>query len=650
MPGAAFPTRLDAHRRLRGPYTAAGSLARAVVPDALDRFPDLVADHPIELMTIAPELSGRIPADVETLTSLAVPTERTRFYSRLRTLRIAHGFCEFLRDYLRADGRENLVLTVVNLEAADPTDRELFDVLARRLDPGLLTITEAAAQPIACAPDASRADLARRYVWSDCTIGDGEPIEAYTALPAGDRARLHDERATELEAAGELSLRLGAIPYHREHGSDPSGRGAEALQWALDYCIDHGFYDATIDFGERGRALVDWEEQGQYWWTFTTKMTTSLGALSRADEALALYDEARAFTTSASVHMQAAYATAMIYTRHLPEARRDHHQALGWINEAIILSGLAWKDSEAAFHQVFNENGKALVEAHLGRPQEALRLVDEGIARLERELAPDEQLLHRSVLRYNRAQVLTGLGRLEEALADYEAVIEQDPHYAEYHFDRSAILRRLGRDAEALAALEVAMRYTPPFPELYYNRADLLAARGETDAAVADFRYVLELDPDYTDAAVNLAGLLLDTETAAAAAQAREVVTTALAHEPANAHLLSLSGRIHLEAGELDRAEADLDAALAADPARPQAWALRASLAYERGALDAALADLGRAVDLGGDPAYVFNRAAVHRELGHWAQSEADYELFLSRVPDDEDARAGLAAVRARTS
>jgi hypothetical protein len=38
-----------------------------------------------------------------------------------------------------------------------------------------------------------------------------------------------------------------------------------------------------------------------------------------------------------------------------------------------------------------------------------------------------------TVLRYNRAQVYAGVGRLEEAVADYLAVIEQDPNYPEYH-------------------------------------------------------------------------------------------------------------------------------------------------------------------------------------------------------------------------
>src|SRR5580658_7445834 len=57
----------SAHRRLRGPYTAAGTIVRAIAADAMERSPALVAAHEIELLSVAPELRDRIPATHETL-------------------------------------------------------------------------------------------------------------------------------------------------------------------------------------------------------------------------------------------------------------------------------------------------------------------------------------------------------------------------------------------------------------------------------------------------------------------------------------------------------------------------------------------------------------------------------------------------------
>jgi tetratricopeptide (TPR) repeat protein len=679
---APLTASIDSHRRLRGPYTAAGTLMRAIVPDALQRCPDLAAAHGVEILTVAPELRSIVPATHQTLTSLAVPAERTRFYSRMRTLRLAHGMTEFIRDYVRSGGRGPVSLVVDRLDQADPTDQELISVLVRRLDPALVTLVVGVGEeldpdlPLAAAlrrhtrlHESSRAGqpgesvagpgedayhLARRYVAGECTdVGaDAEPLRAaYEGLDAAQRAKLHDERAEQLAALGEKSLELGAIPFHREHGSDVD-RAAAALRTGLDYCIDMGFYEATVDFGRRGRALIDWRAQLEHWWAFTTKMTTSLAALNRPEEAEALYDEARAFTDDPLVHMQAAYATAMLYTRHHDESRKDHQTALGWINAAIALSGLLPDEKDRAFNTVFHRNGKALIENHLRRPEEALALVSEGLDLLERELDADAHRLHRSVLRYNRAQVFAAIGKLDEAVADFTAVIDEDPNYAEYHFDLGGLLHRLGRDEEAIAEYETAMRLSPPFPELYYNRGDVRAGLGDLDGAAADFRYVLELDPEYTDAYVNLAGLLADlggsgtAETASADAAA--VVAEGLTVAPDNPHLLCLNGRLHLESGRLSEARSTLNRALAADPALAEAWALLGMVCYTEGDRTEAVAALSRALELNPTSAAYFNRGAMHEEAEEWEPAIADFTAAIDGDPQDSDSWAHRSACRAR--
>jgi tetratricopeptide (TPR) repeat protein len=681
----------SAHRRLRGPYTAAGTIMRALAADALERFPALVAAHEIELRCVTPELRDRIPATRETLTSLAVPAERTRFYSRLRTLRIAHGLTEFLRDYAAAIGEPRSIV-IDHLDDADQTDQELVSVLLRRLDPRLLTLVigtsgaagrheagagnfpdplfaalaQYARRPDAGAPVSLPSELypapaevlpgaadsaegvrrlAAAYVSGDC-ISDAPELEsAYRQVAAAERGRLHDARAAELMAAGEFSLRLGAIPYHREHGADPAGVGAEALREALDYCIDMGFYEATVDLGRRGRALIDWQAEPDLWWTFTTKMTTSLAALGRAAEAEALYDEARASSASAPVHMQAAYATAMLYTRHHDEEIRDDDRALGWINEAIAIARLLPDPKDRAMQTVFNQNGLALIRSHTGNREDALRLVSEGLARLDSDLGPDEHRLHRSVLRYNRAQLYAGLGRLEEALADYTAVIEEDPHYAEYHFDRAALLRRLGRDDEAMTEYETAMRLSPPFPELYYNRGDLRSALGDRDGALADFGYVLEIDPGYLDAYINRVAILLESGDRAAG---RRDLTAGLAVAPDDPHLLCQLAGLELEEGRPDDARAAADAAVQAGAGVAAAWATRAAIAFELGDASTAVADLTRAVEIAPDPALLFNRAVAHQALGNWAPAEADFSAVLEADPAEAEALRRRAECRHR--
>ncbi|MCX4690393.1 tetratricopeptide repeat protein [Kitasatospora purpeofusca] len=669
---------VNADRRLRGPYTAVGSILRATLPDALARCPEAVTGHDIEILSTTPELRDLVPATRETLTSLAVPKERTRFYSALRTLRIAHGLVEFLEAYLRALGTGPHTLVVEDAHRADPTDGEFLAVLLRRIDPALLTVvvttgteplerpagpgretlpdalaahcavldpaaaeTAASPEPAGQArPEQGRAGLGRAHIAADGIGDDADALAAYLALPADERARLHDLRRAELETAGESSLRLGAIAWHAEHGSDPAGVGADILRHALDHCMDLGYYHAVVDLGERGRRLVTHVSNPNHWWAFTTKMTTSFAALGLAERALPLYDEARALSASPEVHMQAAYATAMLHTRHFEAGRRDHGLARAWVNQAIAFARWHPDPKEREARIVFNRNGLALIEVHQGRPAAALELLDACIARLDESLEPDEHALHRSVLLYNRAQVHAALGHHTEAVADYTAVIECDPNYAEYHFDRGMLWRDLGEPERALADYEHAIRLSPPFPEAYFNRADVLAELGDTEAAAADFGYVLQLDPEFDEARINRASLLLE---AGSHDLARADIAAGLERNPKHARLLCLKGQLLAAEEDLAAAAGAYAEAVDVDPESAEAWALFGELRYQEGDLDGAGSHLARAVELSAEPGIRFNLAVVHHDAGRYGEA---VRLLDEVVDATEDVDARLQRAR----
>ncbi|MDT9695139.1 tetratricopeptide repeat protein [Streptomyces sp. P17] len=234
----------------------------------------------------------------------------------------------------------------------------------------------------------------------------------------------------------------------------------------------------------------------------------------------------------------------------------------------MALAALTEDLEDRAFYTVFQQNGLALVEMHLGHLKTALKLVAEGVDRLNRETHPDKYRLHKSVLIHNRANVYAGMGMLKESTADFDTVIALDPHYPEYYLDRGNMHRRLGDDQAALTDYETAMKMGPPFPELYYNRGDVRAAHGDLEGAVADFGYALELEPGHLDSRINHASLLLEsghlTEAAASVAEGLRL-------HPDSAHLLCTQGLLALERGDADTARDSFDAALKADPELYQA-------------------------------------------------------------------------------
>jgi tetratricopeptide (TPR) repeat protein len=664
LPPALMST-VDAHRRLRGPYTAAGTIFRAIVPAALDRLPELARRYDIELLSAAPELRAVLSCGRETLNSVAIPAERTRFYAQLRTIRLGHGLVEYLRDSLPAG--EPRTLVVENIEHADPTDAEFLAVLLRRIDPERLTVvcTGSARPDHSLLSDAldtyARAtgvqpaeaetptgDLARAYVDGECLSDEPALIAAYRALPDEERAALHERRAAELAERDEQSLRLGAIPFHLEHGADPTGAGATALHAAQDYCVCLGFYDATIELGLRYTALIEPAADPKTWWLSTAKTGLSLAITGRSDEAELLYDEARFVSTAPAVHLTAAYCTGMLYTRHYEDAKKNSRLAKSWCNTAIAIASQHEDPIERAFLTAFNKNGLALVEVNLGDLNVALRLVTECIDDLDRQLAPDEHRPHRSVLKNNRARVYAGLGRLEEALADYAVAIGDDPNHPEHYLERGGLYRRLGRVDDAFADYATAIRLSPPFPELYYNRADLRAAVGDIDGALDDFSYVIELDPEFVDAYGNRAALRFESGDLAGA---RADVDAGLALEPDNPHLLVTLGQLHAELKEFPAAGEAFDRAVAIDPDLITALSGRAALAYDLGQLDRAISDLRHAVELQpDDPALRYNRAFAYQDSGRWADALADLEVAAKLAPDDADILTARAACLAKVA
>jgi tetratricopeptide (TPR) repeat protein len=305
------------------------------------------------------------------------------------------------------------------------------------------------------------------------------------------------------------------------------------------------------------------------------------------------------------------------------------------------ISALLPDEQRRAFNLTFNENGLALVEMHLGNLEEALRLVEAGMARLDTQVDPDQHTQHRSVLAYNRAQLLAAMGSLDAALAEYGAVIAEDPHHSEYYFERASVLRRMGRLDEASRDYETAIAESPPYPEPHYNRGDLAAQRGDLQTAISEFSYVLELEPTFVDAFANRAALRLQTGDVAGA---DADVSAGLRLRPGSAQLQCLRGLVALESGDRATALVALDQSLALDPALAEALANRAVLRFEDGDTAGSIEDLTAALELTDDPAIRENRALAYREVGRLREAIADCERAVAHPDADHQSIRSLRA------
>jgi tetratricopeptide (TPR) repeat protein len=651
----------DCDRRLRGPYTGAGSLMRALVPRMHERQPALVARHAIEILAVAPELEALAGPAPQTFTSLATGLERARWRSRHRTRQIAHGLVDFLRE-CAAEGP--LTIAFSSVEQADPADLEFLTIALRRLSPQRVRLIVCSAREVPALGDMVLASYCRHQIAPgssprpaprgrtctavrDCDVAafvasDGisdvaAEVQAYLGADPRLRERLHDERAAALQAQDEWSLRLGAIPYHLEHGSSPRSAWT-AYEAAIDYCIGMACYETGLELARRLAALIDPDSAADAAACDRAcqRVCQCLALLDRPAETEAAYYDLLSRSPEPAQHMRVSYALAMLYTRLPGPASQQHRRALAHMNTAIVIADRLDDPRERVLHSVFMDNGKAVVELHLGHLDEALRLVNGAIAQLG-TLLPDQAWLYRSTLHHNRGQILAALGRTDEALADFDRVIEADPNYPEYRFGRGNLLAGQDRYDEALADYEATMRLSPPFAKLYFNRGRLRALSGDTDAAVSDFSYVLDLEPAHLEARISLVGLLLDAgDPQAAVQQAR----AGLAVSPGEARLYCTLGLALLDLADHTAACQAFSQALDLDPGMPDALVNRAAASCELGRYDAADADLSAVLDIdAGHPGLLYSRGFARAAAGRTAEAIADYTLAL------EDPRADRTAL-----
>jgi tetratricopeptide (TPR) repeat protein len=179
--------------------------------------------------------------------------------------------------------------------------------------------------------------------------------------------------------------------------------------------------------------------------------------------------------------------------------------------------------------------------------------------------------LDRDYVRYNLGLSYVGTGRYEEAVEQFEAVIDLDAQYTvEARQQIAELLLELERTEEALATYREIIALDPGAPEPYVNLGSALALSGDVAAAEEAYRTATELDPNLVEAHVGLAEVLAyrgDVEAAAA------TLDIALALNPAHPVANFRRGLLAYQAEEYETAIPYFGAAIAADPSWPNPYA-----------------------------------------------------------------------------
>jgi protein O-GlcNAc transferase len=230
---------------------------------------------------------------------------------------------------------------------------------------------------------------------------------------------------------------------------------------------------------------------------------------------------------------------------------------------------------------------------------------------------------------YNRAVALQQQGNREEAERAYRDILRQSPNRFVY-VNLGGLLQEQGRLDEALAAFDAALTLDPDYAEAQFNRGVALQQQGRLDAAIEAYKQSLRLRPDYIEAATNMGIALQEMGWLGEAAAAFEHAAK-LRPDAAGPH--NNLGIALLAGGQAAEAVAAFQRALALKPDYAEAFYNLGNAWRELGKPEGAIAAYGQALRLRPDDAEAFSQLVYQRwRACDWSSFTADRQKLLDLV------------------
>ena len=192
----------------------------------------------------------------------------------------------------------------------------------------------------------------------------------------------------------------------------------------------------------------------------------------------------------------ATRATTILPTDGWSQAQlADAYLCVGRFDDAFAAYGAADICGEVEIAR----KGRAEVLKGMGRLEEALREYEATVHEFPNDV----------VARSGRAEVLKGMGRLEEALQEYEATVRELPHDVFARTGRAEVLKGMGRLEEALQEYDAAVRDFPENVVSRNGRAEVLKGMGRLEQALQEYEGIRAKFPSDNYSQVGMAAVLV---------------------------------------------------------------------------------------------------------------------------------------------
>ena len=254
------------------------------------------------------------------------------------------------------------------------------------------------------------------------------------------------------------------------------------------------------------------------------------------------------------------------------------HSARLMPGDARIVSARGALDQARGRPEAAAESYRALLDANPAdlRARHNLATALRAADRREEALAASEEAIARGLdvpqCPTLRAHLLAELGRFDEAVAQYRAVMDRYPDYLDAHETFARLMPQIGRADEAMAAYDRALEAAPDHLPLLLSAIGAAKDLGRAERALALIERAAPLLPERDRLAVVTMQML---DAAGRRGEAIDLGRRVAAAEPARPGIQTQMAQLLLAAGDVVTAEDHAAAAIAQRPADQKAWALR---------------------------------------------------------------------------
>jgi tetratricopeptide (TPR) repeat protein len=159
----------------------------------------------------------------------------------------------------------------------------------------------------------------------------------------------------------------------------------------------------------------------------------------------------------------------------------DAYRCLGQWSSAQEAFALALRHGKVTIAR----NGQAEVLKGMGRLEDALREYESNVKEFPADV----------VARNGRAEVLKGMGRLEEALREFESIAKEFPQNVFARNGQAEVLKGMGRLEDALREYESNVKEFPADVVARNGRAELLKGMGRLEDALREYESIAKEFP-----------------------------------------------------------------------------------------------------------------------------------------------------------